>query len=285
MKGTAHSNHHFIPEFLLKQWHSSLDQRLTAFAWKHGKLTASRHKGKAVAKLLGLYALHEVPPESRNMVEAQVLQIVDGRGAQVHAKIIQGEVAALTDQESQWWTRFVVSLLIRSPWKLQVHIDDSPRVLLDTLKKDPLPDDDPHARFASLMVNRPHLTRDMTVHAMVKVINSSTTHEKILGSTWGLVDLKCSPVDLVMSDQAIIRHGNFDDDYLLAFPVSPTQLLCIHPDGSKMIKLLQALPPKELVMRANRDSASQAMQYLFATSAQQEALARKYLAHPPDARQ
>jgi hypothetical protein len=31
-------------------------------------------------------------------------------------------------------------------------------------------------------------------------------------------------------------------------------------------------------MRANRDSAAQAMQYLFATSAQQEALARKYLA-------
>jgi hypothetical protein len=280
MMGIAHSNHHFIPDFLLKQWHSGADQRLTAFAWKHGKLTASRHKGKAVAKLLGLYSLREAPPESRNIVEAQVLQTVDDRGAQVHSKITGGEVATLTDQETQWWTRFVVSLLIRSPWKLQGHIDDSPRVLLETLLKDPLPDDDPHARFESLMVERPHLTRDIAVRAMVKVINFSTTHEKLLGSTWAVVDLKDSPFRLVMSDQPIIRHGNFDGDYLLAFPVSPTQLFCIHPGGSKVVEGLQSLPPKELVMRANRDSASQAMQYLFATSAQQGALACKYLARP-----
>jgi hypothetical protein len=246
MKGIAHSNHHFIPDFLLKQWHRGVDQRLTAFAWKHGTLTASRHKSKAVAKLLGLYALHEASPESRNMVESQVLQTVDARGAQVHAKIIRGEIATLTDQESQWWTRFVVSMLIRSPWKLQGHINDSPRVLLETLMDDPIPGDDPKARFDSLMMERPYLTRDMTVRAMVKVISSSTTHEKVLGSTWGLVDLSDAPIDLVMSDQAVLRYGNFDSDYLLAFPVSPTQIFCIHPPGSKMLEGLKRLPQRSL---------------------------------------
>lgn len=51
----AHDEHHFVPAFLLREWQTGDDDKLTSLRWARGALVANRYKAKSVAKQRHLY--------------------------------------------------------------------------------------------------------------------------------------------------------------------------------------------------------------------------------------
>ena len=274
-----HDVHHFIPAFLLRPWQSGHDDRLTALAWKGGRVNASRRNAKAVAKLTGLYALRDVPEDKANVVEAQIFQRIDDDGAAAHAKLTRGR-SDLTSKEMDGWARFIVSLLTRSPWFLQRHVDAAPGVMLATLMKNPIEGFDQSDALDKMLELRPDLPRDMALRGLVSILPKSRTQDAIMGCPWAIVDVSESSRDLVIGDRPVLRTGTFDTDFLLALPISPTMLFLMHSSNSSAMQALRRLSPRELVERANRESAHRAIDYVYATSDEHEALALRYLREP-----
>ncbi len=277
MAGTPHSDHHFVPAFLLREWHAPSTGRLTALAWKGGKLTASPLTAGGVAKALGLYSMPDLPPESRNVIESKVMQKVDDEGAQAHQHILREGVQTLTDEMARWWTRLVVSLAIRTPWSVDEHEASAPEVVLRTIMKDPREGEDPETTVKSLTEANPRLMRSITLRAMVNSIRDGLPHRAIMGSEWATIDVKGCRLDLVIGDKPIVRTGAMDGEYLMLLPLSPSMLFAIYNTGNRLIERAWHLPPQELVRRVNVDMATQAVEYLFATSTVHLPLAAKYL--------
>ena len=274
-----HDVHHFIPAFLLRQWQNGPDDRLTALAWKGGSVNASRRKAKAVAKLTGLYTLRDVPEDEANIVEAKIFQRIDDEGAAAHAKLARGE-SELSPREKDGWARFIVSLVTRSPWFLQRHVDAAPRALLEMIMKNPLEGMSPSLTLEKVLEVVPDLPRDMALRGLVSMLPKSRTQDAIMGAPWTIADVSDSSRDLVIGDQPVLRSGDFDTDFLLALPLSPTKLFLMHSPDSSALSAFRRLGPRQLVERANRESAHRAIEYVYATSDAHAALARRYLREP-----
>ena len=56
IKLAKHVAHHFVPDFLLRNWHSTPEEKLTHFEWVFGKLDVQEYKAKHVAKQKHLYS-------------------------------------------------------------------------------------------------------------------------------------------------------------------------------------------------------------------------------------
>jgi len=112
----SHANQHFVPKFLLEQWHTPPDDKLTAFRWVHGHLVSRRYKAKAVAKERHLYSLERSKVEPNVKVERDFLgPHIDDPAALVHAKILKQGVSSLTRDEKMIWSPFLISLMLRGP--------------------------------------------------------------------------------------------------------------------------------------------------------------------------
>lgn len=273
-----HNEHHFIPAFLLREWERGEDLRLTSMRWKHGAVRIKRYRAKAVAKLTQLYTLRDLPEHAQNVIEKKVFQKIDDEGAVAHAEILRGGLPSLSDDLVANWARFIVALLIRSPWFIQRYVEKAPRIMRDTIAKTASPDEDVDASLSALITANPNFASTLTLRSLVALLPTSKSHEVIQNSPWTAVDLSDSPIDLVIGDRPVIRtEGGFQGDFMLAFPISPKMLFIVHPTDSTWAPRLNALPPRELVRRVNIDSASQAVEYLFATSSGHIQLAKRYL--------
>ena len=203
----THKAHHYIPVFLLKHWHGGKDDRLTVFTWRNDALTVSSRRAKAVAKITGLYALGAASPTVRNVIEKTVFQTIDNDGAEVHQHLLHQGAQGLSEEQAQTWARFLVSLLVRSPQTLEKHLADSPQVLLNTMRKNALPGEDAEEVFAQLSVERPHLTRNLTLGAIVKVLEGGMVQSVVMDSVWATIDLSRSPIDLVRACPELCVRG------------------------------------------------------------------------------
>jgi hypothetical protein len=65
--GMPHDQHHFVPAFLLREWESGKDDKLTSLRWARGAVVANRYKAKSVAKQRHLYTtgLAEGRPDNK----------------------------------------------------------------------------------------------------------------------------------------------------------------------------------------------------------------------------
>ncbi|WP_457323958.1 DUF4238 domain-containing protein [Roseateles sp. P5_E11] len=87
----SHNNHHFIPVFLLAEWESGADGKLSALRWRRGEVGVDRYKAKSVAKQRHLYAIETSGPEPNQALVRQFMaKKIDDPAALVHAAIVTG---------------------------------------------------------------------------------------------------------------------------------------------------------------------------------------------------
>lgn len=273
-----HNEHHFIPAFMLRQWERGENSKLTTMTWRNGAVRLGRNRAKAVAKWTQLYTLHDAPEHAKNIIESKVFQKVDDEGAIAHAAILSGDLSSLSDELAQCWTRFVVALLMRSPWFIQEQVKKAPNVMLDTILKTALPEEDTAATLQAILSANPNFATTIALRSLVSSLPNSQSHAAIQGAQWILADVRASPIDLVIGDLPVLRTaGGFEGDFMLALPIAPKMLFMVHPENSTWAPRLRTLSARELVRRANIDSASQAIDYVFATSSEHIQLAKRYL--------
>ncbi|KAK0363138.1 hypothetical protein LTR94_015999 [Friedmanniomyces endolithicus] len=106
--------HHFIPQFLLEEWKTGGELLRYYRDWR-GDVQCEPKSPKGVCFGRDLYKTEGFPPEHAQQMETIFMQWIDNAAANVHARLLRGEVDALSDQECTEWARFVMSLIFRTP--------------------------------------------------------------------------------------------------------------------------------------------------------------------------
>ncbi len=107
--------HHYIPVFYLRQW--ATNGRLIEFSRPYRSVVKARPTSpEGTGYVRGLNVMKGLPPESAEQFETVVMRNVDSLAADALRQLLSG------DEDLKWapkprsaWTRFLVSLLLRTP--------------------------------------------------------------------------------------------------------------------------------------------------------------------------
>lgn len=273
---STHSNHHYVPVFLLKQW-AGADRKLSVFKrLPNGKLRHDRLGPKSVACDTHVYSLRRSSSEPDTRIERDFLgPQVDNLAAAVHAQMLKTGIGSLTPAQRVVWSRFLMAALLRAPLivedlrsfgRTELHI------VLETISPQP-------AEMDSLM-REPRLSDMLDDHGMgtfLKAITSEKHIRWLCDSTWSLVQLPSDSKDALICDYPVAYFGELmDNRFALVTPLSPRCIfICAsNADYQKKLGWMQA---RELSKRINKRLVQHADQYVYSTNRQHEALIAKYL--------
>lgn len=279
----AHAQQHYVPKFLLEQWHSGTDDKLTAFRWTHGNLTNHRYKARSVAKAAHLYSMQRSHAQPDVQAERDFLgPQVDEPASIVHKKILDGGVRSLNDADKRRWSVLLVSLLIRIPTMMQHMRERGSNVLSAGLDESPeeydaIRGDTPEATLREWVAkNQPDVMEDLAVMTLPHLVFSQLLNGALLRAKWATRPLKRSRFDLLISDQPLTYAGTFETRFLVGLPLSPQLAFLAFNDDQTWDKIM-AKSDSEFARDANLSSVTGADTYVYATGVGQEAFVRKYL--------
>ncbi len=225
----AHDNHHFIPRFFLSAWHSSLDGKLRRMSWINGRFDITPKSAKSAGRELGLYAIRS--GAHPNIVEQNFFSDLDNDAALVHQKLLAAKASALSADERATWSRFLVSLMLRTPDKVAELREKGRNSLLDTVERDPEEYEklrkgtDPATLRAMFEKLLPGLPDDFGVLTLPQIVNSEKLNGAYLGSYWRVIQVPAASTrSFVIGDRPIVYNGTMATSYLVSLPLSPTRM-------------------------------------------------------------
>ncbi|MFY7866382.1 DUF4238 domain-containing protein [Roseateles sp.] len=281
----AHDIHHFVPAFLLREWETGEDQKLTSFRWSRGAVVDSRFKAKSVAKQRHLYSKTSDEGRPDNKLERDFMgPVVDEPAAIAHQMMVTQGIHALSEGQRRDWARFLVCQMIRVP-KMVVHLKLRGREILmrgdEPVSADALQPGDPPVSLANwLLEHKPTLFDDLGIETLPYIVQSKLLNGVFLGATWGIKQIKWAKHNYVISDTPLVYEGKMNSDFLFALPLTPTVLFVAYSNEAVTGKHLDEASHNKLVVTMNRTQADQADTYVFATDNKQRALVARYLRKP-----
>lgn len=283
----THVEHHYVPRFLLEQWHTAPDDKLTSFRWADGQLVHRRYKAKSVAKERHLYSMERSLPAPNVQVEKDFWgPHIDDPAAVVHAKLLTAGVSGLTLEDKKSWSPFLISLLIRVPHMmrhirargreiLSAGLDEAPHEYLE------MRGTEPEASLREWVEkNTPDVLDDLGVMTLPELAFSERLNLSVLNVTWGTRSVRPARFDLLISDTPLIIAGTLESSFLLALPISPTKVFFAFND-ERTFENLKKLDHNEFVRSTNLSTTVAAHKYVYSTNGRQELFIRKFLRVSP----
>ncbi|MEW5903904.1 MAG: DUF4238 domain-containing protein [Pseudomonadota bacterium] len=282
----THIEHHYVPRFLLKQWHTRPDDKLTSFRWEHGQLISDRYKAKSVAKEPHLYSMERSQTVPNVKVEKEFWgPHIDDPAALVHAKMLNKGINGLNLEDKKAWSPFLVSLMLRGPTMIH-HIRERGRdTLLESLDKDPdeflaIRGDEPEATLREWVEKHmPDVLDDLGVMSLPELAFSEKLNLALLNVTWGIRSVHAARFDLLIGDRPLIVGGTFETSFLVALPISPTKIF-FALNNEETLANMKDRDHDEFVRLANLSTVVDAERYVFATNTRQEQFVKKFLREP-----
>ena len=280
----ANMHHHFVPAFLLREWESGDDKKLTSLRWDRGKVVASRFKAKAVAKRRHLYATGVAQGRPQNRVETEFMTPhVDNPAALVHQELLAGRLQELNEEQRRSWAMFLVAQLVRVPSMVAKVQFRGQQVLLrgnELVAPDKLQPGEEQVPLSELLkANMPGLFDDLGLDTLPHIMSSQVLNQMFLGATWGVHVVMHTLFDLVIGDEPLVYEGKMNSNFLFAIPLSPRVLFTAFSDPETGRNLRSASKQK-LVVTFNRSQVDQADTYVYASTDAQKNLVVRYLRRP-----
>ena len=133
----THKKHHFVPRFYFDRWKGA-DQKITYYSWLNDQLHIGRVSPKFATVEEGLYSLANVSEEETQSIEREFLaKRVDETGARVMRKLLHNSTSKLSQEDRVDWTRFLVSLRVRTPEMVRSIREDGPKIFRTALNERP----------------------------------------------------------------------------------------------------------------------------------------------------
>jgi hypothetical protein len=280
----AYTRNHFVPAFLLRQWHGGLDDRLVAFGRKHGRIVADRRKAESVAYDEHLYSIQTADGALDTSVEQHYMTPrVDTPAAAVHKRLLANELAALSEEEQATWARFLVSLWVRHPGSIE-HMRQRGRALLlgagdAGAGSEASDDDEVTGRSDSDLFLKfaPHELDNLGNRTLPQLIESDLLRNAATGKHWMVFAEQAPRFDLVIGDVPLICGGTpASGRFLAALPLSPKRLF-ISFSSDQLVSELVCKTRSEIFSLANQSSVMSAQRSVYASNTLSEPLVRKYL--------
>lgn len=281
---TTYKQHHYVPRFLLEHWHSYPDGKLTQFRWAHGRMAAKRFAAKSVAKMEHLYSLQRTNTNPDVKIERDFLgPHVDDPASRAHKTILQHGIRSLiTDSDRSAWSRFLVSLMLRVPVKVEYVRSKGREVLKAQLDEGPedylkIRGDAPETTLRDWVEKHaPSLLDDFGMMALPKLVESPLLNNALLDATWATRSLKDSRFDLLIADNPLIYIGTLASRFLISLPITPTLMFLAFNDNRTWDNVSE-LSDESFIRAANLSTVRQVERYTYATNDRQESFVAKYL--------
>jgi Protein of unknown function (DUF4238) len=274
--------HHYVGQFLLEGW-CGADGKLCVYTRKGGRLACDRHTPKHTAYEMNLYTIEAFPEAERQVVEKEVMnKMVDEPASKILKRLLAGEVGQLNRQDRTGWVRFMFAQWLRSP----DGIAEVRRLGAEILRKnvDANPEEylavrgDAPEKTASewLEARLPGYKEILPMARMLPMaIDNEIAGQVIINMLWDVIDLHAASVDLLTSDQPVIRfQGIGSPDACIMIPLDPHRLfIASHRDlGFRRYEATM------LAMAANESTVRAAKACVYGTGPQHREVVEKFLA-------
>jgi hypothetical protein len=279
----THAEHHFVPRFLLEQWHTPPDSKLSSFRWAGTNLVSHRYKAKSVAKERHLYSLSRSSDEPDVQLEKNFWgPQVDDPAATVHAKMLREGPNALQRGDRMIWARFLVGLMLRVPGMVRRIRERGREVLSAGL--DEAPEDYLEVRGVAterplrewVETHMPDALDDLGVMTLPQLVFSEKLNPVLLKATWGIRSVHLARFDLLMGDRPLTVAGALGASFLVALPISPTKIfLALNDPGT--LENVQKRDADAFVRDSNLSMVTAAETYVYSTGQAQTTFIAKHL--------
>ena len=224
----------------------------------------------------GLNTFETLPPEAANFLEAQFFLKADSLAAAAMRELLQGN-ADLSQEMRNGWTRFIMTLLHRTPEgfariteritkDLPVQIDRFMRANDSLLG---LSHDAPTLAELSSLIGDEQYLEDLLLRVLHSNMDSERVGNVLNQMHWTLLTINHSDFSLLTSDRPItitlpIGHPNAR----LFIPVSPKDIF-VAANQPDIPREMNDIVPSSIVRWLNDRVARQSRKYVYATDDRQ----------------
>jgi hypothetical protein len=263
--------HHYLPVFYLTRW-AGPDGKLTRYYRPHRDVVASRIAPANTGFEPGLYRLEGYQREVMNAVEKEYMaKVVDEPASRALKVIIDGDYSKMTPELQVVWTRFLMSLIYRTPHMVSYITKEAEANLRNNFQLNP--EDYEAARAPTHpptlleFVERytPALFSEAGKSFLPGIIDNPRNGNAILQMRWWTwaLDNKYSVPDLLTSDSPLFRsHGLGDERCIIALPISPRRAFFATRNSARL-KAVMAHGSARVAKELNASTVNQAQKYVF----------------------
>jgi hypothetical protein len=250
-------DHHYIPQFLLREWADA-----SGFLFRYtqpapGKIDPKKKPTKAAGFVPNLYSIVGNHPDKAQLVETLFMSPLDNEAAQAHKLILAGDWEALDIKLKSAWTTFLMSLMLRTPEALAAYKEgykalwktSTPEIQAKyEAMKEP---GDPATYEEYALEEDPLIAEKLAMTELGKIIVNEPLGTHINNMIWGTLAVKVG--SFLISDEPIIMSNGIGiekPDAHLAIPISPSKLF-VAVNTQQTFDWIASKPSKDLVRETN----------------------------------
>lgn len=273
---STHVKQHYVPDFLLKQWHSVADNKLVQYSWTPRGLDIQRRAAKYVAKETHLYSTTSSSGDRDVSIERNYLgPEIDAPAALVFQQLLAGCVESLEIEKREAWVRFLIAQKVRVPSTINHFRNRAEQVFSEGI--DAIASQPGRAGFREYAAEHaPHAINNMAVEVLEPVINSELLSDALLRASWSVFKARWSKLDFLIGDRPLIQVGGMSQNFIIVLPLGPRALFCAASDNGTL-KKMQDSDHTSVVRTINKDSVNCSLKYVYAKDDSQRAVVEKYL--------
>jgi hypothetical protein len=265
----ASKKHHYVPAFYLKRW-AGEDGRVCRFVKAFdGRVHRRYLYPDATGYVDRLYELKGLPPELAQRVETEFFSPADNVACDALDRMYRGGRMVWTPAERSGWSRFLMSLMLRTPEDVQRLKD---RVVTEFKQTSP----ELNARYASfrtdahpgtlaeyLAQTEPEYLDRGSMRVLTKLIDNPRVGQVINHMNWNVLGTDQAAYELLTSDRAVIgEYGLSTPRGFIMLPIGPRKLFLAYNDSATLNEFL-ALRTDELVLRVNDSVVRYAVKFVW----------------------
>jgi hypothetical protein len=277
----ASRNHHYVPQGYLKRWTTQPENKLCVFQWNANSLAVRRSATAGTGYAKGLYS-SEHHPEFADTLETAVMAPIDDAASRLLDVFnsSEGRLEGLDGNDLDAWSRFIMTLMHRSPGRIATIRADWYRLIEQMEAR---PTDEMRASYAAARLpgqpervedhireyralNRPEDVDRAILNTLAHVQTADELAAGIASMMHSIVDVSGAKFELLTSDRPLDQWApEGAADLLFTLAISPTKLWVASTKASWL--LFNAMTEKtQLVRRYNKAVCNGAERFVYGTS-------------------
>jgi len=201
--------------------------------------------------------------EHAEVIERSFFTKVDDQAAVALQKLLKGDLT-WSFELREWWTLFVLSMLMRTPETVADVLTSITRCLPEEWARAQKQWEIDHPGEGPLGEYNATVAKQYGLIALRRFIANDAIGRLILNMVSGLMDLSNTPFRLVTSDRPIVMtNGLGYIDSHLAMPLSPTKLF-VAANTQETMNSLRRMNPHEIANACNITTVRRAVKYVWA---------------------
>ena len=261
--------HHYLPVFYLKHW-AALDGRVIRYHRPHREVVAHPIAPKNTGYEEGLYSLDGYKREQRNAIEKNFMApaVDDPAAAPLRIFLERRSVPELTLSMKQAWTRFLMSLHVRTPDRVEQIAVQGAEAIREMLAKDPeeynavRKPDDPPTLVEWVERYAPALIDNYGKSILPGIVTHQDIANEIIRMHWVVGSYGATPDILTCDRPLYLSPGVNDPKCVIALPLSPCAIFFASRDPSTLDKLMR-MERSALIRAINESVVTQAARHVY----------------------